>query len=188
MKVSLFLCSSLLAASLSAVTVTSFGTADFTVDGGSTTPGFVDSQAADSITLDGSDLGSALWGTFTPVDMSALWANDLVVTGTASTAPASLFTIDLYDSDGDFATFIGGAWTDLSGGGTSTTLTFDSVTLTGGGTFLNTEIFLLTLNTAGGGDNVTANLTGLSQVPEPSTYAALAGLCALGYVMVRRRQ
>jgi len=27
-----------------------------------------------------------------------------------------------------------------------------------------------------------------SVVPEPSTYAALAGLCALGYVMVRRRR
>lgn len=28
----------------------------------------------------------------------------------------------------------------------------------------------------------------ISAVPEPSTYAALAGLCALGYVMVRRRR
>jgi len=32
------------------------------------------------------------------------------------------------------------------------------------------------------------SLTLASVVPEPSTYAALAGLCALGYVIVRRRR
>jgi hypothetical protein len=33
-----------------------------------------------------------------------------------------------------------------------------------------------------------SNITMLSTVPEPSTFAALAGLCALGAVMVRRRR
>lgn len=45
-----------------------------------------------------------------------------------------------------------------------------------------------------GGTNTLTTLTtgstfgGTVVVPEPSTYAALAGFCALGYVMVRRRR
>ena len=46
----------------------------------------------------------------------------------------------------------------------------------------------------GGGTNFSGGTSGtgvsftLSAVPEPSTFAALAGLCALGAVMVRRRR
>jgi hypothetical protein len=47
-------------------------------------------------------------------------------------------------------------------------------------------------NEAFGGTGIYAGLTGITTtgtvVPEPSTYAALAGLCALGAVMVRRRR
>ena len=51
-----------------------------------------------------------------------------------------------------------------------------------------------TLNLVYGGAEITrtsglvAVAGGFQIVPEPSTYAALAGLCALGYVMVRRRR
>jgi len=41
---------------------------------------------------------------------------------------------------------------------------------------------------AGGTWSSTGNNLQLSVVPEPSTYAALSGLLALGYVMVRRRR
>jgi hypothetical protein len=49
-----------------------------------------------------------------------------------------------------------------------------------GGTFVNATYDAGALNVLGGGT--------FSLVPEPSTYAALAGLCALGAVMVRRRR
>lgn len=174
------------ALSVSAVTITSFGTSSFTVDAGSTSSGFVTGQDGSSIVISGSDLGSALWGTFTPIDLSSNWGSDIVLSGTSS-ATASTFTIDLYDNDGDFATFSGGSWTNINSSGQSS-LNLVGTTLSGGGVFDNTQIFLLTLGTAGGGDTVTANLTGLTLVPEPSAYAALAGCLALGWVMVRRRR
>tara|TARA_B110000093_G_C12855979_1_gene361380 strand:+ start:447 stop:995 length:549 start_codon:yes stop_codon:yes gene_type:complete len=41
---------------------------------------------------------------------------------------------------------------------------------------------------AGGTWSATGSNVQLSAVPEPSTFAALAGLCALSFVMVRRRR
>lgn len=176
-------CSTIVA---SAVSITNFGTANFTVDAGSTTSGFVTGQDADSISISGSDLGSALWGSFSPINLSSNWGNDIILSGSMTVTPASTFTIDLYDNDGDFATFSGGSWAEVNSGGQSS-LSLAGTTLSGGGVFDNTQIFFLTLGTAGGGDTVTANLTDLSLVPEPSAYAAIAGLLALGWVMVRRR-
>tara|TARA_B110000208_G_scaffold165490_1_gene203723 strand:+ start:524 stop:1105 length:582 start_codon:yes stop_codon:yes gene_type:complete len=65
---------------------------------------------------------------------------------------------------GSYSVFTDGDWK----------LPADSVTVTFG-----TEIAQLT--------NVGPNTTGIV-VPEPSTYAALAGLCALSFVLVRRRR
>ena len=47
--------------------------------------------------------------------------------------------------------------------------------------------FTVTNNGGQGGSGIGIQLTAVA-VPEPSTFAALAGLCALGAVMVRRRR
>jgi hypothetical protein len=164
-----------------AVTLTSFGNVSaptFTVDGGFTS--FTPSQNASSLDLSGSD-NQELFGTFTSVNLGALSESDLVVNGSASTAPASTFSITLTDGGFNSAEYSSTSWASLSGGAT---LSFVQTV----GAFNWSDVQGVFLSGGGGGDGVSFNLSGLSTVPEPSTYAALAGLCALGYVMVRRRK
>ena len=180
---SLALAGMLLGLSASAITITSFGNVaapTFTSDGFTTFSTVTPGPA--SIDIAGTDL-QVLSGTFSAVDLTSLWGNDLSLSGSAATAPASTFTITLFDAEDDIATFVGGAWSGLSGSG-ETLLSFSSAD----GSFNAATVYALELATGGGGDAVAATFTGLSLVPEPSTYAALAGLCALGYVMVRRRR
>lgn len=174
-----------LATAANAVTITTFGNASsptFTVDVGNTT--FTDTQNAASVNLIGSDLGSKLVGGFTSVDLTSVWGNDLVVSGFGALGPASLFNVTLFDSSGDRAIFNGGLWSEIQSTG-STSLVFNSFV----GAFDIADVTDVDLTAAGvGTGTVVLDLSGLSMVPEPSAYAALAGLMALGYVMVRRRK
>ena len=168
--------------SANAITITTFGNVSsptFTSDGFTTFSTVTPNSA--SIDIAGTDQ-QVLSGAFTSVDLTSLWGADLSLTGSAGTAPASTFTITLFDADNDTAVFVGGAWSDLSSSG-QTLLSLDSTS----GSFNSATVYAMELATGGGGDAVASNLTGLSLVPEPSTYAALSGLLALVYVMVRRR-
>ncbi|MGB0343948.1 MAG: PEP-CTERM sorting domain-containing protein, partial [Coraliomargarita sp.] len=69
-----------------------------------------------------------------------------------------------------------------------TTITHTVTGVTAGSTTINMQFQIAAgaFNGAGGGlliDNIQ-----VSQVPEPSTVAAIFGLCALGFVVVRRRR
>jgi hypothetical protein len=97
------------------------------------------------------------------------------------TAPADIgFTID--GTSYDFS----GSYTNDS---VITTISSNSLSLTGQTSTIT--ISIQGWNATGSGalqiDNI--SVAGLvSAVPEPGTYALLAGCCALGFVMVRRRQ
>jgi hypothetical protein len=175
----------ILGVSASAVTITTFGNVSsptFTSDSYTTFSSVT--QSASSIDISGTDL-QVLSGTFNTVDLTSVWGNSLTLIGTAGTAPSTTFNITLYDAENDTAVFTGGAWSDLNGMG-QTLLSLFSETAN----FDADTVYAMELATGGGGDSVVANFTGLtlSAVPEPSTFAALAGLCALGAVMVRRRR
>lgn len=164
-----------------AVTVSSFGT---------------DIGASDLI---GAWAGNYTSGTSTVVSTDAPGAGILDFTGPAiddvtglgslqlaadaSVSPDTNFVIKLYDNEGDFVE-AGFNWSSFSAVGTQTV----SSTLTTNVLFDGSNVFGWELATGGIGNGLTAQFSSLSAVPEPSTYAALAGLCALGYVMVRRRR
>tara|TARA_R110002111_G_scaffold135196_1_gene201181 strand:+ start:112 stop:681 length:570 start_codon:yes stop_codon:yes gene_type:complete len=173
------LCS--LTTNLTAITITSFGTAtNPTWSDSGFTDFTVDSQGAGSISFTGTDTNS-LSGDVPMVDLSSIWGNDLEITGSITTNPGSTFGVILFDQEFDQATFSGGSWTDLVGG--STVLSFVSAS----GSFNTTQVIGIDIVGGGAGDALSATLTGAAIVPEPSAYAALAGLLALGAVMVRRR-
>jgi len=179
---------SVIAAShLSAVTITSFGSSSapiFSIEASITTAGFA-SQNSDSIDLSGTDLGSSLGGIIPSVN---LLQDETVVTlylyGTVTNDPGSPFTISLFDPGFEApAVFTGGSWGDIQANG-FTALTYSS------GAIDSTDIAAVQLDTAGAGSSLAANLTLLSTVPvpEPATYAALSGVLALTWVMLRRRR
>jgi len=167
---------------LPAVTITSFGNVTAPTWSDSLFTDFSSvSQGASSITFSGTDTNT-LSGDVPLVDLSSLWGNDLQITGSITTNPGTTFGVILFDQEFDQATFSGGSWSDLSGG--STLLSFVSVV----GTFNSAEIIGIDIVGGGAGDALAATLTGASIVPEPSTYAALSGLLALSWVMLRRRR
>lgn len=167
----------------SAITITSFGSSTAPTFGIEVTT-FTTTQNPSSIDISGSDLGNTLAGSVNSVnivwDLSEVTLN---LVGSASSAPNSLFDIDLFDSSYNFARFTGGNWSVLGSNGVSS-LTFDSVN----GSFDSTDIIGVQINTAGIGSTITANLSSLQAVPEPSAYAALSGFLALTWVMLRRRR
>lgn len=166
--------------SANALSVTSFGSSSsFLVD--PTYNEFGTTQNASDIDIAGTDL-QVFSGTFNSVDLSSLWGNDLSLMGSATTAPSSTFVIVLYDSSDNEANFTGGAWSALASG--ETLLSFSSADIA----FDRTSVFALDIKGGGGGDTVAATLTGLSVVPEPSTYAMLSGLCVFGFAALRRRR
>ena len=174
---------SLLAVSANALTITSFS--DFTEDAFSDFTS-VTAGSPSGIAINGNDF-QTLSGSFTSVDLSSGWSdatsNGLVLYGSMTTAPSSTFAINLYDASDNIATFGGGSWNALD----TDNQTFLSVTSVNP-SFDTTQVYAMDISGGGGGDPITGTLTELSIVPEPSSYAVLAGMLALGYVTVRRRR
>jgi MYXO-CTERM domain-containing protein len=167
-----------------AVTLTSFGTASFTVDDDNTGFNKPITQTANSAQIVGNDQSGSLSGGFASNINITGNSSLLTVTGSTTTAPSSLFNVLLFDSTGKKATYTGGSWTTLTGG--STTLSFSS----SASGFNFGSVAGMTLLTAGSGSAINATLTGLtasvSAIPEPSR--ALLGMLGLGLVAIRRRR
>ncbi len=162
--------------------LTGFGTGDFS-DAGSS--GF--SQDATSATFSGSDQSGAFLGTYNPVNVSALGEEfQLVVTATISTANNTAFTIEIFDGT-NFQGFTG-FWSDFTLN-TPTTV-YLPMSNTVSAEFDYTQVQGVQIQFGGTGSTLTVSFDTLeiSAVPEPATFAALAGMATLGLAVVRRRK
>lgn len=147
---------------------TAFDTMGSTVSGSGITFSGLDNQVI-----------SGVWGS--AQDLSA-WssATEFHVLGSISTAPTSLYSVALYDSAFNSLTLSGGEWGKIDATTSSVDLTVAS------NSFAWNDIIAIDFNTGGAGSAVAGTLTSIV-VPEPSSAALLAGMLALGSVMLRRR-
>lgn len=171
--------------SLSAQTITGFGTGDSfsaSPNGFTATPG-VSAYAISG--TEGADFFASLPAA---VSVSDFATKKLELTGTITANPGTAVNIELFDDNGDSAVYKG-FWSSFTLNTASTAdLAFDSFT----GAF-NGNITGFLLSTAPGTATITISLDNLSAVsavvvPEPSTYASLAGVVVLGFVAYRRRR
>lgn len=166
--------------SLSATTLTNFGSSSFTIDLELTN--FDTTQNTNSLELSGSD-SSTLAGSITVIDISSLFGNQISVSGNVTTDPGTSFGLFLSDSSFNEATFTGGLWVDILDSGS----TLLSLSDTDPG-FDPSLVEYVDIRAAGTGvDSVSATLDGATIVPEPSAFALIAGCFALAWVTVRRR-
>jgi hypothetical protein len=175
----------------SQVELTSFGSAAFTVDPGSTTSPY--SQTVSGIvfgptitfadTLGGSFASTFNWSTYNPFTAPpATWFVKMSISGANPNLP---FTLNLVNSVGGTLVNFDGDTSALSGGYVPLTL---STTDPGVASALSAiDMAQFTWNNGAAG-NVT--LEGVAAVPEPSTYVllALGGLALGGYAMRRRQR
>ena len=159
-------------------------------------------QLADS---SGTPTNGMSWGVLVDTD-----GDGFAVTSTGTIAPGFDFTTNGVFGGDNY--FVGSSTTVTSGpfGGAGVALNTDPIFLSGGvgasdsfgifwtdgsaygfvteaGATLPADGSTTAYNTVFTNDPYTAAGT-ITAVPEPSTFAALAGLCALGAVMVRRRR
>jgi hypothetical protein len=158
---------------------------DFTADLPEYQTGFTLTNNADSISAVGTDAtGNSFYLYFDNggVDMSALLNPSATarLIYTDSNAAVSSYTLSLedYDSVTNWA---------LAGFSMADSTLYSSNN--GSGTADLTNISGIGLNTGGlTGDAVNMTITGFEIVPEPSTYALIAGFAAFLFVAIRRRK
>jgi hypothetical protein len=158
--------------------------------------------------------GTALSGT--TVDLGYYDTGTFTLLGSTTTAdalPSGLFggsslfestslaafqpAMRIFSDDGGSVIAYSTGWSFSNGDGSGTDIGadfFDLVNVVVGGSLTGTGVVLAeagsTFNLNGAGNPTFGGSPSLEigLVPEPSTYAALSGLLALGYVMVRRRR
>ncbi|MDA0848635.1 MAG: PEP-CTERM sorting domain-containing protein [Verrucomicrobia bacterium] len=180
MKKSLLLTTLLLVASFSYAEVLDF-TSGVTIDTNYDTFGSTATESG--ISFSGSDLGnvvSAYWDT--AQDLSS-WATatEAIISGSMTSAPTSVFDVILYDSNFNTVTLSGGSWVNISNVGS------DALVIPAN-SFAWNDVTAFDINTGGAGETVTGTITNISIVPEPSTYALIAGFAAFLFVAIRRRK
>jgi len=172
-------------ASLNAqVFITSFGSADFT---DYSSPPLV--QTASTGQYEGDVSTAYIGGDFASVDITG-YTTALALTATVTENPASSFHIWLYDVSSNIYVYEGN-WFDFTTGVESTAILTAAPDQTGPFDFTQVSglDFYFDNGYASDALNVTLNtLTAISAVPEPATCAALLGLVALGYGLLRRRR
>jgi hypothetical protein len=171
--------------------ITGFGTSDFTAIA---TFG-VDTAGENSYTITGTDFGSTLVGSlsapFSVANAQGGSVATVYLTATLSgTNPGSGFQIGLYDEDGDGLLF-NGNFSSFTVGQASVDLPVAFAGLdnsgTGGFNGLVSSVVFAT-NGVGSAVNLSMDALKFSAVPEPSAFAALAGIFALATVATRRRR
>lgn len=157
---------------------------DFVADSDpSYSPGFTLTDGANTVTAVGTDApGNAvsLWFD-TTVDMSGLLTNGATLDFLPNSGhvATSSFSISLFDSTfGGEDIITGFNWADTSL--ISSSLASASIDLT--------DVQNIVINTGGIGDAVNVDISSFTIVPEPSTYALLAGFAAFVFVAIRRRK
>jgi hypothetical protein len=157
---------------------------DFTSDLPEYQVGFTLSDSSNSVTAVGSDaIGNSFSLYFdTAVDMSALSSSNsasLEFVANSGHAANSSFSISLFDA-GFAASY------DISG------FNFSDSSLIGAGTNGGVDLSAIagmTITTGGlTGSNVNVDVQSFTVVPEPSTYALIAGFAAFLFVAIRRRK
>lgn len=180
MKIKLLGLALLAAVNCYAVQITGFGTGDFaqSFSGFTTT-----TPSSSSISVAGTD-DSGLYGSFATVTVGNV--SSLYLTATRTSGAASNYQIELFDADGDSAIY----QANLG----SFTLNLPSVVLFSlvgsNGTFNGTAVSVGFVGAGSGSSTIAItldNLSTTSAIPEPSTYVAIFGAAALGFVVVRRR-
>jgi hypothetical protein len=168
----------------SAIPLTGFGTGQFTNQGST---GFA--QTATTATFSGSDQSGVFLGVFSPVDISSVSAGiQLELTATVLTANTSSFGLELFDGS-NFQRFTG-SWASFTPNVASTVVLPISTILNS--SFNYSAVQGVQILFGGTGDALTVQFDNLQTVvapiPEPSSFAALAGFAALGLVGLRRRR
>jgi hypothetical protein len=163
-------------ASAALIPISNFGNSAFVDEGWTYNSG--------SSSLSGQEgLGNLIYGTPLTVDFTGIIAISLTANVTAGSAPANGFTFLLLDGQDDSVTAVFD-WSQFIGGATveaniSANPLFDFANVT-------------TWNLVGGSSNspiavTLTNVSGVTPVPEPSSYSTVAALGAIGFAMLRRR-
>ena len=147
-----------------------YDTIGSTVSGSGITFSGVDNQVISGFWASAQDLSA--WST----------ATEAYVIGSITSVPSSVYSVILYDSAFNTKTLTGGEWGNIS----STTETVDLAIPAG--SFAWNDVSAIDLTTGGAGASLAGTISSITVVPEPSTYALIAGFAAFLFVAVRRRK
>ena len=109
-------------------------------------------------------------------------ATEAHVLGTMTQTQSSLYSVTLYDSSFATITLTGGEWGKIADNTDTVDLNIPS------DSFAWNDVSAIDFNTGGAGDAVAGSISSITVVPEPSTYALLAGFAAFLFVAIRRRK
>ena len=155
--------------------------AGFSIDSSFDTMGTTVSSTGISFSGLDNQVISGFWSS--AQDLSS-WAaaSEAYVLGSISTAPSSLYSVTLYDSAFNTIVLSGGEWGKISGDTTEVDLSIPSQA------FAWSDVTYIDINTGGAGASVAGSISSITVVPEPSTYALIAGFAAFLFVAIRRRK
>ena len=110
-------------------------------------------------------------------------ATEAHVLGTMTQTQSSLYSVTLYDSSyANTVTLTGGEWGKIADNTDTVDLNIST------NSFAWNDVSAIDFNTGGAGSAVAGSISSITIVPEPSTYALLAGFAAFLFVAIRRRK